>query len=315
MLARCARCQGTFTTDRFGRQFCPHCGSELILADPGAPGPSQPPATPPADPGWDAAQPPPAAPPGGEPPPPVFPPPPAAGGGWAPPPPPPPPDETPAPFAERGQRGFVGAFFATWKLVAVDPQRFFANVRIDQIGPAILFGFLAAFVGGLAAVLFGTVANMSSIATLQSLMGKMPPEMADLYRQVLPLLGGGMVAAQIILLPIAIFIRMFVAAGIVHLLLMMFGGAARGFGATLTVVAYTFGLQLLTAVPMCGWLIAFVWQAVALIIGLAAVHRAETWKSAVAVIAPIVLCCCCLLAGLGSVMMAIAGAANGSVNL
>ncbi|WP_243337636.1 YIP1 family protein [Anaeromyxobacter soli] len=49
MIARCARCQGTFQTDRFGRQICPHCGAELLLADPNAPPPS-------------AVEPPPAAP-------------------------------------------------------------------------------------------------------------------------------------------------------------------------------------------------------------------------------------------------------------
>ena len=37
MIARCARCQGTFQTDTFGRQRCPHCGAELLLADPNAP--------------------------------------------------------------------------------------------------------------------------------------------------------------------------------------------------------------------------------------------------------------------------------------
>ncbi|MGB8932553.1 MAG: YIP1 family protein, partial [Anaeromyxobacteraceae bacterium] len=37
MLARCARCQGTFQADRFGVQTCPHCGGEVLLSDPNAP--------------------------------------------------------------------------------------------------------------------------------------------------------------------------------------------------------------------------------------------------------------------------------------
>jgi hypothetical protein len=40
MIARCARCQGTFQTDTFGPQRCPHCGAELLLADPNAPPPA-----------------------------------------------------------------------------------------------------------------------------------------------------------------------------------------------------------------------------------------------------------------------------------
>src|SRR5512139_3975394 len=155
MIARCARCQGTFTTDRFGRQICPHCGSELLLSDPnappgaeGAPLPATPPGPPAAPPGAGAlptAPPPPpdqGPPSGGWPPPPPggWPPPPP--GGWQPPPPggwtrPPPAALTPdlaAPFAERKSRGFLAAFFATWKLVATEPQGFFRRVRIDQSG-------------------------------------------------------------------------------------------------------------------------------------------------------------------------------------
>jgi len=82
MLARCARCQGTFTTDTFGVQTCPHCGSEIMLADPGAPaGSPPPPAPPPAPPAWAGQPPPDASRPGELPPPPPPPP-----GGYAPPP-------------------------------------------------------------------------------------------------------------------------------------------------------------------------------------------------------------------------------------
>ena len=95
MIARCARCQGTFTTDRFGVQTCPHCGSEILLSDPAGgapagPGPGQaaapPPPPPPApagEPSWGAPPPPP--PPGAAPPP------------WPPPPPPPPAGSAPPP--------------------------------------------------------------------------------------------------------------------------------------------------------------------------------------------------------------------------
>jgi hypothetical protein len=46
MLARCAFCQKTFDTDRFGVQPCPHCGQQVHLADPSAPAPTQPVAPP-----------------------------------------------------------------------------------------------------------------------------------------------------------------------------------------------------------------------------------------------------------------------------
>ncbi|HYG70330.1 MAG TPA: YIP1 family protein, partial [Anaeromyxobacteraceae bacterium] len=61
MLARCARCQGTFSTDHFGLQTCPHCGAELMLSDPNAPKGAQPPAPPPEKPsGTEAPEAPPS---------------------------------------------------------------------------------------------------------------------------------------------------------------------------------------------------------------------------------------------------------------
>jgi hypothetical protein len=87
MIAKCARCQYVFTTDRYGRQFCPSCGAELVLP---APGGVQPPAGPPSQPSQPSPPSPPGAPqppltdfdsmgPGGPIPPPQAPPPPAAG--------------------------------------------------------------------------------------------------------------------------------------------------------------------------------------------------------------------------------------------
>src|SRR5512134_1780020 len=155
MLARCARCQGTFQAERFGVQTCPHCGGDVLLADPAgaAPGPEAAPQPPPAGP-----PPPAAAPPawgtqsGGELPPPPPPPP----GGYGPPPGgfgrgpggPPNAGELPAPFAERAKLGFLRSYYETWKLSAIEPGSFFRRVRIDQTGSAILFGVIAATLGG-----------------------------------------------------------------------------------------------------------------------------------------------------------------------
>jgi hypothetical protein len=319
MLARCARCQGTFTTDRFGRQFCPHCGSELILADPNAPAPPQAPPTPPgppADTGWEAAPPPPPA--GGEAPPPVSPPPPA-GGGWAPPPSPPPPPQgdLPSPFAARGQRGFFGAFFETWKRVATGPQRFFAETRVDQVGPAILFGLLAAWVGGTLAALLGLATNMSTVAMLREMAGNMPPDQAEMIDKILPFFMGSGVVIQIVAIPVSVILGMFILSGLMHLVLLMFRGAGRGFGGTLTVVAYSYGIHLLDAVPGCGGIISGVWQIVILVIGLAAVHRTEIWKSLVAALSPLIVCCCCICGGAFTAGMlgAATKGAGGSTNL
>jgi hypothetical protein len=116
---------------------------------------------------------------------------------------------------------------------------------------------------------------------------------------------------MIILSPIFTLIKMFLVAGVLHVVLLMFQAGGRGFGATLTVVAYSQGVFLVAAVPQCGGLIAMIWQLVILIVGLAAVHRTTTGKSAAAVLLPGVLCICCACIGIFSMAAAIGSAMQG----
>jgi hypothetical protein len=316
MLARCARCQGTFTTDRFGRQFCPHCGSELDLADPAAgqpgaapPAPgAPPPAPPPAPPqgGWGASGggygPPPggwAPPPGGYGPPPGYGPP----GGYGYPPPPPEP-ELAAPFAERDRRGFVRSFFETWKLAAIEPQRFFRRVRVDQYWSAALFAVIAYTIGGVASGLYNLVLAGQNSAAMAKVISELPPNTPAAARAaaevLVSLTSGKGLAVTTVFSPAWGFIALFVSAGITHLFLMLFQGASRGFGATLTVYGYSYGLYLLLAIPGCGSFIAAVWQVVVVIIGLAHAQRCGVPKALGAVLLPVVVfACCCGAAAVG----------------
>jgi hypothetical protein len=294
MLARCARCNGTFSTDRYGRLVCPHCGAELILpAPPGTPQETEPAAAP----GTPAPSPAPPAPP----PPPAYGPPP----GWAPPPgygPPPPGVAGPAqpsPFADRARVGFLRGFFETWKLVATQPEQFFSRVRSDQPWHAVLFGVVASSVGSAVAALYTFLSGKQTLLAIQQMAQKMPEEQAKFFELYSQALTGPAVVAQVLLAPLFAFIGIYVAAAIVHLLLLLFRGAGRGFDATLTAVAYVTGLNLLLAVPACGSLIAAVWSVVALVIGLAAIQRIGTGKAAAAVLAPFLLVCLCICTAAG----------------
>ena len=317
MLARCARCQGTFTTDTFGVQTCPHCGSEIMLADPGAPAGSPPPAATPAPPAWAGQPPPDAGRPGELPPPPPPPP-----GGYAPPPggfsPPPygpprgygppggfgggPGDGLPSPFAERATRGFLAAFFETFKLVAVQPADFFRRVRVNQTGAALLFGVLATSVGTAISALYSWISMASTVVAMQKMMEEMPAEQRRFMEIFMQSTTGPALVGQVVLAPVLAFIGIYLVAAVVHLLLLLFKGAPRGFDATLTVAAYAAGLNLLLAIPGCGGLVALVWWLVVLIIGLGEAQRCGPGKAAAAVFAPaIALClCCCGLVGLGA---------------
>lgn len=336
MLARCARCQGTFTTDTYGVQTCPHCGSEILLAAPAGqagspPAPPAPPsapaagapATPPADPTWGAPPPPPFA-AGGQPgelPPP--PPPPPGGyapppGGWVPPPYGPPrfagpggpggpggpagDGGLPSPFADRDRLGFLGAFLETFKLVAVRPADFFRRVRVDQTGAALLFGVIASTIGMSISGLYSWLSMAGTVAAMQEMMQNVPEEQRRFLEIFMQTSTGGAVVAQVVLAPVFAFIGIYLVAAVVHLLLLLLKGAPRGFDATLTVSAYAAGLNLLLAIPGCGGIVSMVWWTVVLIIGLGEAQRCGPGKATAAVLAPAVaLClCCCGVIGLGA---------------
>jgi len=311
MLARCARCNGTFSTDRYGRLVCPHCGSELILpAPPGTP--AEPEAQQPAPPTSPGTPSPPAgaggegrgegAPPpqGGFGPPPGYGPP-----GWGPPPgygAPPPAGAGPAqpsPFADRARLGFLAAFFETWKLVATQPEQFFARVRSDQPWHAILFGVIASSVGNALAALYTFASGKQAMVAFQQMAQKLPEEQAKFFELYSQALTGPALAVQVVLAPVFTFIGIYLIAALVHVLLLLFRGGRRGFDATLTAVGYVTGLNLLLAVPACGSLIAMVWATVALIVGLAAIQRCGTGKAAAAVLAPFALLCLCVCGAAG----------------
>jgi hypothetical protein len=317
MLARCARCQGTFTTDRFGLQTCPHCGSELLLSDPNAP-PSE--ATPPA-----VAPPPPPAP--SPPPAPWSAPAPGASPGWASQAPPPaapasagapPAPELPAPFAARKERGFFRGFFQTWRLAALDPGSFFRRVRVDQTGSAVLFAVIAASVGMWVTGIFSWLTRAGSIASLRQVLEQLPPgtEAARQFgEQMIARMESASLLQELVQAPVIAVGVLFGAAGLVHVLLLVLRGAGRGFGATLTAAGYAGAPALLLALPMCGFPIAIVWSLVVFIIGLGETQRCGTGKAAAAVLLPALLACACACAGIAFFTMAAMGGGAAGVKI
>jgi hypothetical protein len=296
MIARCARCQQTFTTERFGVQKCPHCGAEIHLADPNAPPPAAPPpAGPPPGPGWGAPPPQGWGPPPGAPPPPT---------GWGPVPPggaPPPPggDGERAPFADRARLGLVASWIQTFKLAAFEPARFFRLVRVTPTGSAVLFGVIGASLGAWVSLVFSYFTAAASFSAMEQLLHRMEQQGVDprAFSWAFERPTGAALALQALLVPLAALVGIYVVAAILHLVLLAIRGAPRGFDATLTVVGYGYGVYLLTALPMCGGLVAVVWFAVVAIIGLAEAQRSPTWKSALAVFSPFLLACLCACLG------------------
>jgi DNA-directed RNA polymerase subunit RPC12/RpoP len=114
-----------------------------------------------------------------------------------------------------------------------------------------------------------------------------------------PLSLGLLSLIAIIGIPLGTSIAIVVQGGIVHLCLMLVGGARREFAATLRTLCSSMGPQLLQIVPLLGGFIAGAWQLVLLIVGLKVVHGTSYARSAVAVFLPLLVCC-----GLGILLIA-----------
>jgi hypothetical protein len=97
---------------------------------------------------------------------------------------------------------------------------------------------------------------------------------------------------------------------LLHLFLALFGGANQGLTVTLRVVAYAQAPVILAVVPLLGC-VGGIWGLVLYIVGLAAAHRTETWRSALAVFAPVILCIGILVIGAVLIALFAASVAKG----
>ena len=79
---------------------------------------------------------------------------------------------------------------------------------------------------------------------------------------------------------------------IIHLCLMIVGGANQPFETTFRVLAFTQGSTgVLQLIPVCGGVIAAVWGLVVNCIGLARAHETDTGRAVLAVFLPVIICC------------------------
>jgi hypothetical protein len=182
------------------------------------------------------------------------------------------------PWEHREQLGFFKAYFDTVIMVLTKPGEAFAMMKKegDLMGP-----MLFALIGGCAGLIVSLLLNVG----LQS-VGFMANRQADIF-------GLGVVGFWgIFVIPVLVIAIMFVGSGILHLCLMMLGGAKRPYETTFRVVCFSSGsTYLLYMVPFCGGMVAGVWNIVLEIIGLARAHETETGKAVMAVLLPIIVCC------------------------
>lgn len=108
--------------------------------------------------------------------------------------------------------------------------------------------------------------------------------------------------------PVFLVIGISISAAVLHLCLMLVGGAKQSFETTFRVVCFALGSVCpLLIVPICGRFVVGIWSLVLYCIGLAHAHETDTGRAVLAVLLPLVVCCG---AGVLLIMLGAFGAAS-----
>jgi hypothetical protein len=185
------------------------------------------------------------------------------------------------PWDERQRLGFLKAFIETLQMVLSRPSEAFTAMKRDGgFGEPIIFALVGGCAGAVVAFAFSLVLQAMGIG------GASRNSFAFLV-------GAGIGSIVfIILVPLFIVIGLFIGAAIMHVCLMIVGGAKQSFETTFRVLAFSQGSTgVLQMIPLCGGLIALVWGIVVNCIGLARAHETDTWRAVLAVFLPLIVCC------------------------
>lgn len=185
------------------------------------------------------------------------------------------------PWEHREERGFFNAFIETLMMVLTKPDAAFKAMKTEGgLVEPLIYALIGGCAGGIVSLLFSL--------GLQS-MGLFSGQ-----RDAFSMMAGAGVGtiAFIILMPVMIVIGLFIGTAIVHVCLMIVGGANKSFETTFRVLSFSQGSTgPLQMIPVCGGLIACVWALVANCIGLSRAHETTTGRAVLAVLLPLIVCC------------------------
>jgi len=209
------------------------------------------------------------------------------------------------PWEHRSEKGFVSAMVETVRDVLLEPARTFAAMPpAGGLGAPLFFFVLTGTLGGLAGIFYQSMLHAISPAT------GTPEQQALATMMSSTMVIGG----AIMFLPLMLAAAAFISAGILHLALILVGGAKKPFEATFRVICYAGGATaVLQLLPVCGAIVASIWNLVLVVIGISQVHGISRGRASIAVLLPS-LVCCGLLIFVAVFLAAAVGAAMGASN-
>lgn len=205
------------------------------------------------------------------------------------------------PWDERQTVGFWTALFETIRLVLLEPSNAFSRMKpTGGFGSPLFYYVILGTIGGVAGILYQTVFNTYQQA-------------ADVEQQAVSvaLSSSVIVGVTIMILPVFLAVGAYIGAGLLHLSLMILGGAKRPFEATFRVCCFAGGsTAVLQLLPVCGGLAASVWNFVLIIVGLSKVHDISKGRAVMAVLLPTIVCCGLILIAAFAIVAAAGGMAD-----
>jgi hypothetical protein len=202
--------------------------------------------------------------------------------------------ETGLPWEHRQQLGFFKAFVDTVSVLITKPSEAFVMMKREGgMTDPLLFGLIGGSAGTIVSILFQVA--------LQAIIGG--------RNSFVELFGVGVVIGFLVLTPLLLACGLFIGSGILHLCLMMLGGAHRPFETTFRVVCFSSGAtSLFSMIPFCGGYVAGIYNIVLECIGLTRAQETTTAKALLAIFLPMIVCCgiCAVIFGM---LMASSGGA------
>jgi hypothetical protein len=184
------------------------------------------------------------------------------------------------PWDARASKGLFSAFIETLQMVLTRPgEAFTAMQREGGFGEPLLY----AVIGGSFGAVFAFIYNFAfrSLALF--------PNRHNAFENMI---GGVGLIFLLIFTPLLVVIGTFIWSAILHVCLMIVGGAKQSFETTFRVICFGGGsVNPLLVIPFCGGLVVLVWKIVLYTIGLARAHETDTGRALLAVLLPLIVCC------------------------
>jgi hypothetical protein len=190
------------------------------------------------------------------------------------------------PWERRAELGIFKGYWETAKLAAFEPQKAFAGLSPqgswwDAMSYAMVSYLLS---------LSGTVLLYAGIFGIAGIVAR-----EEISKDMNGLVAVGIVVGCIvglaILVPVGAITRVYICAGIDHLMLLIVGGGQAGFSATFRGYCYAMSPAMFGLLPGCGVYIWEIWRLVLTILAYKSMHRMTGGRAALAVLLPLGVCC------------------------